>query len=227
MTPTGHYNPRDIAEFNPADLENLVRFCVQELMARPTYRLPLPSPFVGAGIYALFYDGDFGLYQYDLVRSPDATHPIYVGRARLTKSSGSRPLYGRLGRHATSISEAENLRIEDFRCRFLVLHPLWVSTVENLLIRHFHPLWNDAITGFGLHDPGGKRHTGNVSLWDVLHPGRPHQRMMAERGAMTRSYEDVASIVRQYREQYQAPPPNVSPTEVEAALQSELSDDEP
>lgn len=127
------YQPDEINEFNPADVENLVRFCVQELESRRLHELPPPAAFEGAGIYALYYGGDFPLYQHASIRSPERTQPIYVGRARLTASSGVRPLFNRLRQHGRSIEAAENLQIEDFSCRFLVLHPIWVSTVEDLL----------------------------------------------------------------------------------------------
>jgi hypothetical protein len=142
-----------------------------ELTNRPVHPLPPPGLFNGSGIYALYYTGDFELYQSNSIRSEECNQPIYVGRARLTKTSGARPLYRRLREHETSIQQATNLHLEDFRCRFLLLHPLWVSTVEDLLIEHFDTLWNGVIDGFGVHDPGGKRHTGEIPLWDILHPG--------------------------------------------------------
>lgn len=216
-----NYNPGDIAEFNPADLANLVRYCVQELMTRYPYPLDLPGTFDGAGIYALFYDGVFGPYQDPSIRSPDATHPIYVGRARRTKSSGPRPLFNRLRDHAMSINASENLDLRDFRCRFLVLQPLWVSTIEDLLIEHYASLWNTVVSGFGVHDPGGKRHTGQVPLWDALHPGRPHQRQMAARGAAAQSIDSVLRLIDDYRSSRSTSLRAISAKEVEAALISD------
>lgn len=197
--PKENYDPRDIAEYNPSDLANLVRYCVQELLQRSAYRLPLLESFPGAGIYALFYDGELAIYQHDSIRSTDHRQPIYVGRARLTKSSGLNPLFKRIRDHARSIEAAENLRVEEFRVRFLVLHPLWVSTVEDLLIGHFSTLWNDVIEGFGIHDPGGKRHEGEIPLWDVLHPGRSHRNKMIERGAVGRPMTEVMKLVEEYQ----------------------------
>lgn len=192
------YDPRDIAEYNPADLANLVRYCVEELMKRPCYDLPLPAPFDGAGIYALFYDGDFPYYQCPAIRSADFSIPIYVGRARRTRTAGPRPLFNRLRDHSNSISEAENLSLDDFKCRFLVLHPLWVSTVEDLLIAHYQSLWNTVVTGFGVHDPGGKRHTGDIPHWDVLHPGRRHYKAMIQRGASLADAAVIRSAIEEY-----------------------------
>lgn len=193
------YSPIETKEFNPADLENLVRFCVQELQSRPRHALPPPGAFEGAGIYALYYDGEFPLYQHPAVRSSEGVQPIYVGRARRTKSSGSRPLFRRLSEHAGSISAAANLRLEDFTCRFLLLHPVWVSTVEDLLISHFDTLWNGAIKGFGVHDPGGKRHGGEVPIWDTLHPGRAHARTMVEKGASLPELGEIESAIVEFQ----------------------------
>ncbi|MDQ3411836.1 MAG: Eco29kI family restriction endonuclease [Chloroflexota bacterium] len=219
------YKTSDIVEYNPADLANLVRYCVQELMTRQPYSLDLPGPFNGAGIYALFYDGDFAPYQHPFIRSPDASRPIYVGRARLTKSSGLRPLYIRLRDHADSIRDSENLNLLDFRCRFLILHPLWVSTIEDLLIEHYESLWNTVITGFGVHDPGGKRHTGKLPIWDALHPGRPHQRQMIARGAEVPDSVRVAGLVEDYARTRQPPPSELTHAEVQSALIDDNDDE--
>ena len=137
-------------EFNPTDLVNLIRACVQELESRRVHALPLPDPFDGSGVFALYYDGNHPLYQHPAIRSSDQTQPIFVGRSRLTKSSGVQPLFDKLQQHARSIEDAKNLRIEDFTCRFLVLHPLWVPVVEKLLIARYDTLWNGVLTGFDI-----------------------------------------------------------------------------
>jgi hypothetical protein len=71
-----------------------------------------------------------------------------------------------------SIRAVQNLRIEDFRCRFLVVEPLWIRMVERFLIEATRPIWNGCLDGFGLHDPGAGR-APLVSWWDAMHPGRP------------------------------------------------------
>lgn len=225
----GGYLPSEVKEFNPADLENLVRFCVQELESRRIHPLPPPIRFEGAGIYALYYDGDYTAYQHPSIRSPDKTQPIYVGRARLTNSSGTRPLFNRLREHARSIDAAENLRIGDFSCRFLVLHPVWVSTVEDILIEHFDTLWNGVIKGFGVHDPGGKRHEGELPIWDTIHPGRPHVEKMIEKGSRPPPLDEILGLVDSFaaRRAAQPSPEPISQDYVDQVLrQAQLEDDE-
>jgi hypothetical protein len=73
--------------------------------------------------------------------------------------------------HAQSIDEAENLRLSDFRCRFVVSEDTWIPLGESLLIEQFKPVWNVLIEGFGIHQPG-KRRPQRASKWDTLHPGR-------------------------------------------------------
>lgn len=146
-------------------------------MTRGPYPLPPTSEFVGAGVYALFYTGDFPLYL--PLKSSDASHPIYVGKAvpggarkgKRQAQAQRMELHGRLKEHAASIRVISNLAIEDFLCRYLVVTPLWITMAERFLIEHYQPLWNVWFDGFGNHDPGGRRST-EISWWDALHPGR-------------------------------------------------------
>jgi hypothetical protein len=81
-------------------------------------------------------------------------------------------LFKRLKEHSTSISEAKNLDINDFSCRFLVCDDIWIPLGESLLIEQFKPVWNVLIEGFGIHTPGKGRKKQGKSKWDTLHPGR-------------------------------------------------------
>jgi hypothetical protein len=169
-----------IKEYNPLDYANLTKNCVEELMRRGPYPLTLDEPFEGAGVYALFYRGS--LPQYALIRSPDATWPIYVGKAvppgaRTGGKTGSgeqssKALFRRLRKHRDSVEAASNLSPSDFLCRFLVVTPLWITMAERFLIENFHPVWNVCIAGFGNNVPGKGREKTDRSLWDILHPGR-------------------------------------------------------
>ncbi len=81
-------------------------------------------------------------------------------------------LHNRLREHAESVRAAENLDIDSFAARWLVVDDIWIPLGETLLIGKFQPVWNRMLDGFGNHDPGGGRRAGLVPMWDVLHPGR-------------------------------------------------------
>lgn len=94
-------------------------------------------------------------------------------QARVHEASNE--LYSRLTDHHNSINQVANLKIEDFRCRFMILEDASVDligTVEAALIRQYTPIWNSCIDGFGNHDPGSGRYDQAKSDWDILHPGR-------------------------------------------------------
>jgi hypothetical protein len=175
----------DPTPYNPLDRLNLARSIEATLLQQDCHRLPLASAFNGAGVYAIYYSGDFAAYR--PISSPECLIPIYVGKA---DPPGSRrgitdpgaaagpALYGRIADHTESIEAATNLRIEDFRVRFLVVGDIFIGLGEQLLIQQFRPLWNRHVAGFGLHDPGAGRHGSKRSEWDELHPGRPwHPKM--------------------------------------------------
>ena len=167
----------DTREYNPLDYENLTKSCVEELMRRGPYTLPLEKRFTGPGVYALFYTGDLPIYQ--PVRSLDATHPIYVGKAvpagarkGLAKVTKGRSLYNRIKQHTGSIEATASLDVKDFLCRYLIVTPLWITMAERFLLEHYKPVWNVILDGFGNHDPGKGRYEGEITWWDALHPGR-------------------------------------------------------
>ena len=81
-------------------------------------------------------------------------------------------LHKRLGEHSDSIRAVDNLNLQDFRCRWLVLDLVWIGLTEQVLIATYRPTWNSVVDGFGNHDPGAGRRNQKRSLWDTLHPGR-------------------------------------------------------
>ncbi len=169
--------------FNPLDKTVLARTVAKALLEAPLVPLPPPEPFAGAGLYAIYYVGDFAAYRKiaTLNRNERYAAPIYVGRAvpkgarkGKHKATGlGRELFDRLKEHAESIERATNLRLQDFSCRYLVVEDLWIPLGERILIKTFTPLWNQVVDGFGNHDPGVRRKDQWRSDWDVLHPGRP------------------------------------------------------
>lgn len=164
--------------YNPLDRKHLAESIADALLGRDLVALPPPASFDGAGVYAIYYLGDFPEYRH--LARPKNPLPIYVGKAvpkgastgfDLTTNVGQ-VLLGRLKEHADSIRAAQNLELADFRCRYLVTDDIWIPLGESLLISRFRPLWNSPLTGFGNHNPGGKRLTGTRSKWDTVHPGR-------------------------------------------------------
>lgn len=174
---------RDEVPYNPLDKLHLGESIANAILSRPVEPLPPGDEFLGAGVYAIYYTGDFPAYRRIAERNRRNRFqwPIYVGKAippgarrggiGLNTSPG-RVLYNRLSEHGQSIDDAANLNREDFRCRLLVLDDIWIPLGEALLIQRFTPIWNTTLDGFGNHDPGSGRYNQKRSPWDVVHPGR-------------------------------------------------------
>lgn len=169
--------------YNPLDKKNLGLSISHALTIQPALPIGELKQFNGAGIYMIYYAGEFEPYRRitELNADEKFEFPIYVGKA---VPSGSRRggniegsvtepnLFKRLKEHAKSIEQSVNLDIEDFYCRFLVVDDIWIPLGEQLAIASFSPIWNQLIDGFGNHDPGSGRYKQARSKWDVLHPGR-------------------------------------------------------
>ncbi|UIJ72214.1 Eco29kI family restriction endonuclease [Aurantimonas sp. HBX-1] len=180
------------AAYNPLARINLAKSIEGELLNRPTKPLSDADQITGAGMYVIYYTGDFEPYE------PIATanaggqfaRPIYVGKAipkggrkgglSENAAAGGAALADRLRQHASSVSEARNLKLTDFYFRHLVVDDIWIPLGENMLIESFKPVWNRAIDGFGNKDPGRRRATQFKSPWDVLHPGRSFSTKLAD-----------------------------------------------
>jgi hypothetical protein len=169
--------------FNPLDKTSLAESIRDHLLKRPVVQLP-PDRFMGAGIYAIYYTGEFPAYRKIAKTAPsnEKAIPIYVGKAVPPGSRkggyglGADPadvLHRRLSEHASSIQEAQNLELDDFQCRYLLVDDIWIPLGESLLIETFKPVWNMLVDGFGHHDQGKARRGQKKSAWDTLHPGRP------------------------------------------------------
>jgi hypothetical protein len=167
--------------FQSESFVKLIDEAVDFMVNTPMELLPPEAKFSGGGVYALYYNGDFPLYQNIYSKNPEL--PIYVGKAVLpgwrqgkeTSKKGDPALYRRLSEHSRNINAVDNLELEYFSCRFVVLKSQeadLISIVEAAMIRKYNPLWNSHIDGFGNHDPGKGRYEQAKSEWDVLHPGR-------------------------------------------------------
>jgi len=149
--------------------------------------LPLVDPFNNVGVYGLFYFGNSPYYRGLIernkkIKTEKELIPIYVGKAVPVGSrtarlqiSKSNSLFDRLNEHSDSIQAAKNLDLRDFKCKFVIMENFDIDLIvplESQLIRHFTPIWNSCITGFGIHTPGKGRKDQQKSQWDTIHPGR-------------------------------------------------------
>ena len=169
-------------QYNPLDKMNLGASVAQALLLRRPQALGSIPVVKGAGIYAIYYVGDFPLYGPISTRNQRGRFgaPIYIGKAVpegarkgtwIRTKNSTTVLARRLKEHAESIRSTD-LRVADFFCRYLMVDDIWIPLGETLLIAKLCPLWNSVIDGFGNHDPGKGRHPGMRPRWDVLHPGR-------------------------------------------------------
>lgn len=198
----------EIKPYNPLDKVNLGGSVADAMLQSEVRPLGELESFDGAGIYAIYYVGDFEAYALLTENNgKDAfSIPIYVGKAVPPgarkgnfglDSSPGQALYKRLREHAESIDAVANLKIEDFFCRFLVVDDIWIPLGESLLIAKFSPIWNKLIDGFGNHDPGKGRYGGARPKWDTLHPGREWAERCVARGETAAQIsEEVKAYLR-------------------------------
>jgi hypothetical protein len=199
--------------YNPLDKMNLGRSVAEALLLRPTAPLSQTADLIGAGVYSIYYTGEFEPYQPISERNRDEAfaQPIYVGKAvpKGARKGGlsydaakGRALRDRLRQHSTSISEAHNLDIADFQFRCLVVDDIWIPLGENMMIEQFKPIWNLVIDGFGNKTPGRRREAQYRSAWDVLHPGRAFAERLADSG---NTPEAVTGRLTEYFAGHQVP----------------------
>jgi hypothetical protein len=163
-------HPLAMKPYNPLEKENLGKSVADSLIKQKPVPLGSVARFSGAGVYAIYYTGEFDTYQKlrDWNTSvADLKVPIYVGKAVPTGgrkgnidpevSAKGAALFSRLDEHRKSIEQASNLEIADFWCRYLVVDDVWIPLGESLLIQRHRPIWNSLIDGFGNHDPGSGR----------------------------------------------------------------------
>jgi hypothetical protein len=199
--------------FRSPKFRSVVEEAIEFFARTPLHSLPPPASFIGGGVYALYYLGEFERYTLlTELNHQNCIYPIYVGKAvppgwrtGRTSSSVTADLYRRLREHTSSLKQVNNLRDTDFRCRFVIFNDIesdLVVPVEAGLIRQYKPLWNMVVDGFGNYDPGSGRYNQAKSEWDVLHPGR----LWAERLTGTPpAWETVVSKVARYFEELTLP----------------------
>ena len=154
--------------YDPLSIDELGQNAARALRGYPSVSLP-PDRFDGAGVYTLHYAGAFQPY----ADMDDVTEAIYVGKAnppggrqgRKASAKPSKALHARLSKHARSIESVQNLDLADFRCRWLVLDPVWIGLTEQVLITEYRPIWNVVVEGFGINAPGrGRGQSGAFAM---------------------------------------------------------------
>lgn len=194
--------------FDPTDQEQVGRLVALALLEQPKAKISTLTRFYGSGVYAIYYKGKFPAYK--PICATD--HPIYVGKADPAISEARTPteqgekLSQRLREHLKSIRAAENLKEDDFECRYLVVKSNWQSSAERILIGRFLPIWNTEIgicKGFGKHGDSHETRANTRSPWDTLHPGRP----WASRDGNRPNALSAAQIEVRIAEHYKENPP--------------------
>ena len=191
--------------FHSDTFAEIIKDTIRFFNGTPIQQLPPLENFIGAGVYALYYTGNCPYYKSLYAQNRiNFVQPIYVGKAvprgwrQARSQEPASELYFRLCDHYRSIDKAENLDVNDFHCRFMILEEAavdMIGTVESALIRQYKPVWNSAIDGFGNHDPSSGRYLQARSDWDVLHPGREWASRC--KGA-AHTLAEVEHIVRDY-----------------------------
>ena len=116
-----------IKPFNPLDKNNLGKSIADAVINSPIHHLP-PEPFIGAGVYMLYYVGNYPPYKLLAERNKNKKFlsPIYIGKAvpagtrkgcYSIANKQSTALLKRLTEHSESIIAVNNLELQDFYCR--------------------------------------------------------------------------------------------------------------
>jgi hypothetical protein len=130
-------------EFDKAYTHQLI----QKFQASPEHQLTEDVAPPQKGVYGLYRNRKL----------------VYAGKALETT------LKRRLAEHARKISGRKNIRLEEVKCRFLVIESDWfVRAGEHALIESYEPTWNKS--GFGSHVPGRGRPGIKQSKWDQDFP---------------------------------------------------------
>jgi len=198
---------RPASIFDPTDPNTAGRIVALTLIAQAKHPLSAIPDFYGAGVYAIYYKGNFAPY----APLSGTEHPIYVGKAdpdnpgaKDAVSQGTK-LSRRLKEHANSIRKAEStLRIEDFECRFLIVQTGFQKSAEDYLINFFKPIWNSETKicfGLGKHGDSSKTRGNKRSPWDTIHPGREWAK------AITENQKEREVILKQIAAHLEAHPP--------------------
>lgn len=188
--------------FDPTDPATAGRVVALTLMAQQRHPLSSIPEFYGAGVYAIYYKGEYEHYK----ALSGTDHPIYVGKADPSGPSAKDAiaqgvkLSARLSEHAKSIRKATTtLKIDDFDCRFLIVQSGFQKSAEDYLINTFRPIWNSETRicfGLGKHGDSSETRVNKRSPWDTMHPGRPWA------DSISMDQKPAAQIIEQIRSHF-------------------------
>lgn len=196
--------------FRSPQLADLLKDAIRFFNGTPVYELPPPEVFLGSGVYAIYYTGKGEIYaEIAQINRLAYNLPIYVGKAipvggrrGMGTAKETNSLHKRLTEHQKSISEAKNLQITDFHCRFIIIphdEDALIPPIESAIIKQYNPLWNARIDGFGNHDPGAGRYNQARSSWDIIHPGRKWaEKLKSVKGDALE--EDILKRIKEYNQ---------------------------
>lgn len=196
-------HPLPPAVFDPADTRLFGRFAAIALVAQERIALKDVEHIYGSGVYALYYLGPRP--EYAPISGTET--PVYVGKTQPKAGANAAVEQGtaitsRLGTHRTAITNAVNLDIDDFECRYLVVAAGWETPAETELIRYFKPVWNKDIGpvhGIGKHGDSSTTRANRRSPWDTFHPGRRWAKSTAaDQRSTARIIADIAYHFRAY-----------------------------
>jgi Eco29kI restriction endonuclease len=152
--------PVESAPYDPLDLRTLAASMAKVVLEQPVHPLEKVPLFEGAGVYVIYHTGDYEPYKSIAQKNKGDKweQPIYVGEAArkgarkggvLVEGPAGRVLFNRLKNHADSIRNTNNLKVDDFWCRYLPTKDFFIPLCESLLIDRYTPIWNKVIDGFG------------------------------------------------------------------------------
>lgn len=179
------------AFFDPADPALIGNFVALAMIAQERRSLAGMTPFYGAGIYAIYYNGDAD--PYGPISGTET--PIYVGKAdpdggaKTVVDQGTK-LHDRLREHRRTIEKVAGIDLSEFECRALAVQSGYQAAAEAHLIRLFRPIWNNEtkiLFGIGKHGDSAKTRANKRSPFDTLHPGRA----WAEGNEPTKSPDEI------------------------------------
>jgi hypothetical protein len=145
---------RDVsAPYDPLDLRTLAESMVKVVLEQRIYSLGNVPSFEGAGVYVIYYTGDYDPYRSIAQKNKGGkwNQPIYVGEAArkggrkggvLAEGPAGKVLLSRLRNHVDSIRGTKNLKVGDFFCRHLVLKDFFIPLCESLPIGEYARGWS-------------------------------------------------------------------------------------